>query len=180
MEVSVDAECVKRRAMSPKTRRAANSDLATLFQVKELMPAPKTLTEFALFERLYREIKTPSGGQIYLSEKANRSFLRLMKTVEMQLPSRNIVSYDDIYQACKIELGLMYEQEEPVKEISSFLISVEAAIKNKISTHRFYTTLDGLSLSLIDQLKIGRLILQTPDSSVLENCVANETMISGT
>lgn len=180
MKVFGDADDVKRRDMSPKTQRSANSDLATLFRVKNLMPASEAFKKFALFERLYREVKTPSGGQIYLSEKANQSFLRLVRTVEMQLPSRNIVLYDDIYQACKIELGRMYEQEEPVKEISSFITSVEAAIKNEISTYRFYTTLDGLSLVFMDKLKIGRLILQVPDSSVLKNCVANEAMISTT
>lgn len=90
-----------------KIRRAANSDLATLFRVKELMPAPKALKEFDLMERLHREIKTPSGGLIYLSEKANACFLRLVETVEAYLPSRDFVSSDDIYQACKIELGRM-------------------------------------------------------------------------
>lgn len=67
--------------MHPKTRRAADSDIATLFRTKELMPAPKALKEFEVMERLYREIVTPSGGQVYLSNKANTSFLRLVEIV---------------------------------------------------------------------------------------------------
>ncbi|WP_259639529.1 HEPN domain-containing protein [Pseudomonas syringae group genomosp. 3] len=163
-----------------KIRRAANSDLATLFRVKELMPAPKALKEFDLMERLHREIKTPSGGLIYLSEKANACFLRLVETVEAYLPSRDFVSSDDIYQACKIELGRMYEHEAPLKDIATFLASVEAAVKSEILTHRFYTTLDGLSLSGVDQMRIGRLTVQIPDLAILEHCVANEAMTTGT
>lgn len=166
--------------MHSKARRTADSDLATLFRVKELMPAPKALKEFELMERLYREIKTPSGGLIYLSEKANTSFLRLVETVSAYLPSRDLVLSDDIYQACKIELGRMYEQEAPLKDIASFLASVEAAMTTEISTHRFYTTLDGLNLSGVDQMKIGRLMVQTPDLAMLEHCVANEAMVNGT
>ncbi|WP_256661467.1 HEPN domain-containing protein [Pseudomonas sp. F01002] len=166
--------------MHSKTRRTADSDLATLFRTKELMPAPKTIKELGLMERLYREIKTPSGCLIYLSEKANASFLRLVETVEAYLPSRDLVSSDDIYQACKIELGRLHEQEAPLKDIVTFLASVEAAMKSEIITHRFYTTLNGLSLSGVDQMKIGRLTVQRPNLAILENCVANEAMVSGT
>ncbi|MDN3221994.1 HEPN domain-containing protein [Pseudomonas nunensis] len=166
--------------MHSKTRRTADSDLATLFRTKELMPAPIALKEFELMERLYREIKTPSGGLIYLSEKANASFLRLVDTVEAYLPSRDLVLSDDIYQACKIELGRLYEQEAPLKDIATFLASVEAAIKSEIITHRFYTTLDGLSLSGVDQMRVGRLTVQSPNLAILEHCVANEAMVSST
>lgn len=165
--------------MHSKTRRTADSDLATLFRVKELMPASKVLKEFELIERLHREIKTPSGALIYLSEKANLSFLRLVETIEAFLPSRDFVSSDDIYQACKVELGRLYEQEDPLKDIATFLASVEAAIKSEITTHRFYTTLDGLSLSGLDQMKIGRLTVQSPNLAILESCIANEAMVNG-
>lgn len=165
--------------MSPKTRRVAESDLATLFRVKELMPASTAFKEFDLIERLYREIKTPSGATVYLSEKANLSFLRLVDTVESFLPSRDLVLPDDIYQACKFELGRLYEQEVPLKDIATFLASVETVIKSEIATHRFYTTLDGLSLRGVDQMKIGRLTVQRSSAEVLENCVASETMVSG-
>ncbi|HZX51739.1 MAG TPA: hypothetical protein VFE95_06965 [Pseudomonas sp.] len=166
--------------MHPKTRRIADNDLATLFRMKELMPAPKALKEFALMERLYREIKTPSGGLIYLSEKANASFLRLVETVEAYLPSRDLVSSDDIYRVCKNELGRLYEQESPLKDITTFLALVEAAMKSQIITHRFYTTLDGLSLSGVDQMRIGRLTVQRPNLAILKQCVANEAMVSST
>ena len=166
--------------MHPKTRRAAESDLATLFRAKELMSAPKALKELEQWERLYREIKTPSGSVIYLSDKANESFLRLVETVGANLPSRDFVLSDDIYQACKVELGRMYEQEAPQKTIATFLTSLDAAMQRKIMTHRFYTTLDGLSLSGVAQMRIGRLNVQTPDLAILESCVANEAMISGT
>jgi hypothetical protein len=165
--------------MHRKRRRAADSDLATLFRVKELMPAPKALKEFQLMERLYREIETPSGGLIYLSNKANASFLRLVETVEEYLPSRNLVSSDDIYRSCKIELGRMYEQEAPLKDIATFLGSVDAAMQSEIITRRFYTTLDGLSLSGVSQVRIGRLTVQTPDLVILQHCVGNEAMVDG-
>lgn len=166
--------------MHSKTHRTANNDLETLFRAKELMPQQKALKEFELMERLYREIKTPSGGLIYLSEKANVSFQRLVETVEAYLPSRDLVSSDEIYQACKIELGRLYEQEVPLKDIATFLASVEAAMQSEIITHRFYTTLDGLNLSGVDQMKIGRLTVQNPNLAILEHCVANEAMVSGT
>jgi len=131
-------------------------------------------------ERLYREIKTPGGSLIYLSEKANASFLRLVETVKTYLPSRVFVSSDDIYQACKIELGRMYEQEYPSKDIATFLASVEAVMKSKIVTRRFYTTLHGLSLSGVEHMQVGRLIVLNPDLAILEDCVANDAMIDGT
>lgn len=55
--------------MHSKTRRTADRDLATLLRVKELIPASKVFKEFELIERLYRDIKTPSGALIHLSEK---------------------------------------------------------------------------------------------------------------
>lgn len=144
------------------------------------MPAPKARKELKFMERIYREIKTPGGGLIHLSEKAYASFLRLVEAVEAYLPSRDLVSSDDIYQTCKIELGFMYEQEAPLKNIASFLASVEARIKPQIITHRFFTTLDGLCLSGLNQMRVGRLTIQTPDLAMLEHCVANEDMINGT
>lgn len=165
--------------MHSKKRRAADSDLATLFRAKELMPAPKAIKEFELMERLYREIATPSGGLIYLSNKANASFLRLVETVEVYLPSRDFVSSDDIYQACKVELGRMYEQEAPLKDIATFLCAVDAALQKQIITRRFYTTVDGLSLSGVSAVRVGRLTVQTPDLAILQLCVANEAMING-
>lgn len=83
-----------------------------------------------------------------------------METIKAFLPSRDLVSPDDIYQACKTELGRMYEQEAPAKDIATFLASVEASVNSEIATYRFYTTLDGLSLSGVDQMKIGRLTVQ--------------------
>lgn len=165
--------------MHSKKRRAADSDLATLFRAKELMPAPKAIKEFELMERLYREIATPSGGLIYLSNKANASFLRLVETVEVYLPSRDFVSSDDIYQACKVELGRMYEQEAPLKDIATFLCAVDAALQKQIISRRFYTTVDGLSLSGVSAVRVGRLTVQTPDLAILQLCVANEAMING-
>lgn len=144
------------------------------------MPATKAFKNFDLMERLYREIKPPSGGLIYLSEKAYASFLRLVKTVEAHAHGRNIVTSDEIYRACKIELGRLYEQESPSKDIDTFLAEVEIALKNQISTHRFYTTLDGLSLNGVDQMRIGRLELHRPRLEILEQSVANEAMVSGT
>ena len=165
--------------MHPKIRRTANNDLDTLFRVKELMPASKVIKELGLIERLHREIKSPSGALIYLSEKANFSFMRLVKTIEIFLPSRDFVSSDDIYHACKVELGRLYEKEDPPKDLATFLASIEAAIKYEITTHKFYTTLDGFSLSGLDQIKIGRLTVQSPNFAILESCIANESMISG-
>jgi hypothetical protein len=140
----------------------------------------RALKELGQMESLYREIKTPSGVLIYLSDKANSSFLRLGETVRAYLPSRGLVTSDDINRACKIELGKQYEKEAPVKDIGTFLASVEAETRSEIVTHRLYTTLDGLSLSGVDQMKIGRVTIQKPDLSILENCVANETMVTGT
>lgn len=96
--------------MHSKTRRTADSDLATLLKPKELTPASRAFNEFALIEGLYQEIKTPSGASIYLSDKANLSFLRLVETVKRYLPSRDLVTQFDIHKACKIELGRMYEK----------------------------------------------------------------------
>lgn len=56
---------------------------------------------------------------------------------------------------------------------------MEASIKNQIAAYKFYTTLDGLSLSGVNQMVIGRLTVQAPDLAVLEACGANEAMISG-
>ncbi|WP_421091787.1 hypothetical protein [Pseudomonas asiatica] len=165
--------------MHPKTRRAADSDIATLFRTKELMPAPKALKEFEVMERLYREIVTPSGGQVYLSNKANTSFLRLVEIVEIHLPSRDLVLPDDIYQTCKLVLGRMYEQETPLKDIDTFLCAVDAAIQSDIATRVFYTTLDGLRLVGVNQVRVGKLTVQTPDLAILQNCVAYESMIDG-
>jgi hypothetical protein len=166
--------------MHPKTRRIADVDIATLFRKKELMPASTVPKEFVLMERLYREINTPSGGLIYLSDKASASFLRLVETVEKHMPSRDFVSSEDIYRACKNELGHLYEQESPLKDIVTFLASVEAAMKSQIITHRFYTTLDGLSLYGVDQMRIGRLSVQRPNLAILEQCIASESMVSST
>jgi len=180
MRASVDVECGKVCDMPPKVRRVANSDLATLFRAKERVPAPKAIQEFALFERLYRGIKTPSGAQIYLSEIANRSFLRLVKTVETYLPSCAIISSDEIYQACEIEIGRMYEHEEPIKEIAAFLAMVEDYFKSEINTYRFYSTIDGLYFTGVDQMRIGRLSLLIPDIAILEHCNSNEIMLNDT
>jgi hypothetical protein len=165
--------------MHPKTRRAANSDLATLFRTKELMPAPTALKEFEVMERLYREVAIPSGGQVYLSDKADVSFLRLVETVEVHLPSSNLVLPDEIYQTCKLVLGRMYEQEAPAKDIDTFLCAVDAAIQRDIATRVFYTTLDGLSLSGVSQVRVGNLTVQNPNLAILQNCVAYESMIDG-
>jgi hypothetical protein len=63
--------------MPPKTRRQADSDIATLLRPKELMTALQALKGLGFMERLCREVKTPTGRSIYLSEKANKSLLRL-------------------------------------------------------------------------------------------------------
>jgi hypothetical protein len=166
--------------MNSKARRTADSDLATLLQVKELLPGIKALKAFGQMEMLYREVKTPSGGRIYLSDKANASFLRLVRTVEAHLPSRDLVTSDEIYQACKRELGCLYELDTPLSSIVTFLASVETRIQSEIATHRFYTTLDGLSLDGVDQLKVGRLIVEVPRLAILESTDASKERVSNT
>lgn len=166
--------------MPPKTRRQADSDIAMLLRPKELMAALQASKELELMERLYREVKTPSGRSIYLSEKANRSFSRLVETVEKYLPSGPLVECEDIYKACKAVLGRLYQEETPVKDIGSFLAAVEEAAKESIRTHRFYTTLDGLDFEDMDELRIGRLTVQRPDLAILQQCIANEDMVSNT
>lgn len=166
--------------MPPKTRRQADSDIATLLRPKELMTALQALKELEFMERLCREVKTPSGRSIYLSEKANKSLSRLVETVEKFLPSGPLVGYEDIYRACKAVLGQLYQEETPPKDIDSFLAAVEEIAKESISTHRFYTSLDGLDFEGMDELRIGRLTVQRPDLTILQQCVANEDMVSNT
>lgn len=172
--------------MPKKTRRAANEDIATLLRQKELMDERQALKMFELFERLSRAVKTPSGHTIYLSDKAKESLTRVTRvtrvtrTVETFLPSAPQIESEDIYKACKAVLGRLYEEEDPPKNIDSFLAAVEEISKESISTYRFYTTLDGLEFSDMDKLEIGRLTVQRPDLTILQNCVADEDMVSNT
>lgn len=131
-------------------------------------------------ESLYREIKIPSGGLIYLFVKASSSFLRLVGTVRTYLPSCGLVTSDDINRVCKIELGKQCEKEAPVNDVGAFLASVEAEMRSDIDTHRFYAALDNLSLSGVDQMKIGRVTIQKSGLSILEYCAANKAMVTGT
>lgn len=163
--------------MNSKTIRSANSDLATLFRKKELAPASEVFKKFPVIENLYREITTPSGLSVYLSDKANTCFLRLVETVEAYLPSRNFILPDEIYQACKKELGRMYQQERPEIEINSFLSAVDNVLQKRIVKHRFYTTLDGLNLTGVENVHIGGLTIQRPNLEILKSTIANESMI---
>lgn len=114
--------------MDVKTCRTANSDLATLLRPREWIPEPSGLKEISDLEKSHRVIKSASG-RIYLSENADASFRRLLKTVEAYLPSRNVLASDDIYAAFKLELGRLYDSESRPIDIATFLASVEAALR---------------------------------------------------
>jgi hypothetical protein len=104
----------------------------------------------------------------------------LVEAVEKFLPSGPLLEYEDIYRACKTVLGRLYQEGTPPKDIDSFLAAVEEIAKESIRTHRFYTSLDGLDFKDIDELRIGRLTVQRPDLTILQQCVANEDMVSNT
>lgn len=166
--------------MPRKTRRIADSNIATLLRPEELMTDLQALDEFEFIERLEREIKIPNHRSIYLSKNAYKNFTGLVNTVEKFFLRGHQLEAVDIYSACKAVLGQLYQKECPPKDIDSFIAAVEKIAEESVGTHRFYTAIDGLGLEGTGELRIGRLTVQKPDLTVLQQCVADEDIVNST
>lgn len=163
--------------ISQQKRRKAESDITTVLSRKSHMTELQALKELEFMERLYREIRKPNGGNVYLSAAAETSFLRLVDVVSEYLPSKDLVGGDEIFRACKAVVGALCEDGDRKQDVEAFISAVEKVIKATIQTHRFYTTLDGLEFDDFTEFKIGRLTIQRPDLAVLQGCEANQGIL---
>ncbi|QRG26803.1 HEPN domain-containing protein [Halomonas binhaiensis] len=166
--------------MPRKTRRIADSNIATLLRPEELMTDLQALDAFNLIERLKREVKIPNHRSIYLSDNAYKNFEMLTNIVEKFFINRCQLESTDIHNSCKAVLGKLYQEESPRKDIDSFVENVEKILDESISNYRFYTTIEGLDLEGENELKIGRLTVQKPDFMSLKQCAADDNTISST
>lgn len=60
--------------IQPEKRRTAETDIAAVLKTTGHMTELQALNELEFMERLYREVRKPSGGKLYLSPPANTSF----------------------------------------------------------------------------------------------------------
>ena len=166
--------------MPAKKRRTSELDLSVLLKQTALMPKIQAHKTLDFLESLRREIRTPGGHSLYLSDQGLESFLRLSDMAEEFLPSRSKLEAQDICVACKEALGRLYEQDAPSREIMSYFATVEAIAKESINIHRFYTSLAGLEFDGVDEFSIGYVSIQKPDLEVLKSCVANDDLVNST
>ena len=165
--------------MDAQKRKAAESDIASVLNTKGQMTELQALKALEFMERLFREVRKPSGEMVYLSAAANTSFLRLVDAVSEYLPSKDFVGGEDIFRACKDVVGKLCEEGHRKVGVEIFIAAVEEAIKVTIQTHRFYTTLDGLEFEDFSELKIGRLTIQKPDLAILQGSETHQVTVDG-
>ncbi len=159
--------------IQPEKRRTAETDIAAVLKKTGHMTELQALNELEFMERLYREVRKPSGGKLYLSAPANKSFLRLVDAIGEYLPSKGLVSDIEVFRACKVVVGKLCEEGYRKLDVESFISAVEEIIAATIQTHRFYTTLDGLDFVDFTELRIGRLVIQRPDFAILQESEAH-------
>src|SRR5690554_2790067 len=152
-----------------KDKRRFESDMATLFRLKELVKEQQALLDFDLPERFQREIMTPVKRPVYLSKTAYESFLRIKELVVAFLPSREFLEEEDVEHACRAVLGRLYMEEGPSKDIDSFFRSVEEAVSPLIKARKFYSSLDGIDIVDFEELDIGIFTIAKPDMRALQS-----------
>ncbi|QDY37934.1 hypothetical protein CHR26_17385 [Pseudomonas putida] len=162
--------------MTPKQYRSAQSDLKFLFKRSALMNEYQGFKSYGLFESLRREIRTPSGMKVCLSDKAKISFDRLSAIIEQVVPSRSLVELDDIYAACKVVLGRWYESEID-GDSNRFLGDVEGEISGLISIHDYYTGLSGLNLQGMSEFKFGDVTVHKPKPELINSTVGRDSVL---
>lgn len=160
--------------MPPKDVRKAEADIMIVLSSKSHLTGLQVFNELKGIESLYREIGKPGGGKIYLSNKANDSFLRLVGAVGEYLPSRDFVGRDDIYRACKTVVGALCEEGARKLDAQSFINAAEKIIAATIQPHRFYTTLDGMHFEDFTELEVGRLSIHKSDLTILQKSEAHQ------
>jgi len=157
----------------PEKRRTAEADIAAVLKATGHLTELQALNEFDFMERIYREVRKPSGGKFYLSAPANTSFLRLVDVIGEFLPSKDLVSDSEVFRTCKAVMGKLCEEGYRKLDVESFISAVEEVIAATIHAHRFYTTLDGLDFVDFTELRIGRLVIQRPDFAILQGSDAH-------
>lgn len=162
--------------MTPKQYRSAQADLKLLFKRSALMNEYQGFKSYGFFESLRREIRTPSGMKVCLSDKAKISFDRLSAIVEQIVPSRSLVELDDIYTACKVVLGRWYESEID-GDLNRFLDDVEGEISGLVSVHDYYTALSGLNLQGLSEFKFGGVTVHKPKPELINSTVGRDSVL---
>lgn len=158
----------------PKVVKSVEGDVTIVLSRKWHLTAHQVFKYLKGMESLYREIRLPGGGAIYLSDTANNSFLRLADAVIEYLPSKGYVGHGEIYSACKTVVGALCESKVRKLDARSFVEAVEKIVSETIQAHRFYTTIDGLRFDDFMEFKVGRMTIQKPDLKILQESEAYE------
>lgn len=162
--------------MTPKQYRSAQADLKVLFKRSALMSDYDAFKSYGLFESLRREIRTPGGMKVCLSDDAKISFERLSVVIEQVVPGKDLVESGDIYSACKLVLGRWYESEV-YGDANRFVREVEDEISGLISVHSYYTTLSGLVLQGASEFKFGGVTVHKPKSELIYSAIGRDSVL---
>lgn len=163
--------------LTSKQVRSAQADLDVLFKTSEIMNEAESYKKMSFVEQLRREVGTPSGYKVYLSDRAYASFERLYELAQRSLPSRKLLVSNDVYSACKSVLGEWYERDG-IEQVTSYFEGVEARVNDLISDYRFYSVLTGVNFNDIDRMEFGAVELCKPDITKLQEARGKESVIN--